>query len=81
MNEWTVADFMGAEVTVSMPEGDDRIGTVAAISKTHPVGKDDPFEKVVSESVFLVVFKEDGTTIEVTGDRFVRFHLVKAISN
>jgi hypothetical protein len=81
MNEWSITDFIGAQVSVSMPDGDERIGTVAEILEAHPVEKNVPLEIAASESIFLVVFKDDGTVIEVKGERFVSYHLVKEISN
>jgi hypothetical protein len=81
MNEWRITDFIGAQVWVSMPDSDERIGTVTEILEAHPIEKNVPFAIATSESIFLVVFKDDGTVIEVKGERFVRYHLVKEISN
>jgi hypothetical protein len=73
-----IEDFVGATVTVSMPGDSEQTGIVKAVSKMSSLGKNSLVERL-SESKFLVVLQRDDSAIEVTGDRFVQYHIVKEV--
>jgi hypothetical protein len=76
MVQWNVKDFVGTHVLVDLHNQGEQAGRVIAVVEAAAIDGEHDLTNAMKTSVFRVSLT-DGVTIEVAGERFTHWHLVK----